>query len=253
MLDGLDNIDWAGVRHFKGPATDVPKLLRDLISKDKKTQSLAIHELFGTIWRHGKVYEAAAKAVPFLYEILENPACSERFSVLWLLAAIANGDAHLQVHDPEKKSEVDQEMLWVENARGAVRQGMKTVFGFLGEEAQDLRLPAVLLLASFPEEAPQIKPVLSSVLIMEKKPEARAGLGLALALLGDFQSEAFRSENTKSSLLSMEALAKACVEDKGMKASAHRAIQDCLLATVGQEDQDWLRGEKKLLDSISLN
>jgi hypothetical protein len=253
VLEGLDNIDWATVEHYKGPATDVPKLLRDLLSNEKKIQSIAIMELFGKIWRHGTVYEATSKVVPFLYEILENPSCSERFSVVWLLGAIANGRSYHQEHNPEKKDEVEKEMIWVKDARSAILKGVKTVLGLLGEKDKDLRLPVVLLLASLPEEAEQITPILSSMLSTEKNVEARAGLGLALALLGDFHFEAFRSENTKLPLVLIETIAKACFHDKGMKVSALQMIEECLLATVGQEDKDWLRNEKILLGPMILN
>ena len=253
MLEGLDKIDWGSLRHGNGSAADVPKLLRDLISTDKKTQSSAILELFGNIWRHGKVYEATAPAVPFLYEVLENPSCFERFSVVWLLGAIANGNSYHPAHDPEKNGESEQEIIWAKNAHRAVQVGVRTILGLLGEKDRDLRLPVVLLLASLPAEAAQITPALSSLLLEEKNTEARAGLGLALALLGDFHLEAFRSENTKLPLVLIETLAKACLHDKGMKASAYQTIEECLLATVGQEDQDWLHDEKKLLDSLNLN
>ena len=253
MLKDLGKVDWENLRHNNGPATDVPKHLRDLISKDRKTQSLAIHNLFSTIWRHGTVYEATAKVVPFLYEILENPSCFEKFSILWLLGAIANGNSYQQVHSPEETNEVDQEMVWVKNAHVAVRQGVKTVLGLLSEKDKDLRLPIILLLVALPEEAAQIKPILSSILSDEKNAEARAGLGLALALLGNFHLEAFRSENTKLPLVLMETLAKACIHDEGMRVSAYQTIEECFLATVGKEDKDWLRDEKTLLGSTSLN
>jgi hypothetical protein len=253
MLEDLEKINWVSIQHCNGPATDVPRLLRDLLSQDKKAQSSAIIELFGNIWHHGMVYEATAQAVPFLYEILENPSCSERFSIVWLLNAIANGSYYHQEHNPEKKNEVEKEMIWVKDAHIAILKGVKTVLGLLGEKDKDLRLPVVLLLASLPEEAAQITPILSSMLSTEKNVETRAGLGLALALLGDFHFEAFRSENTKLPLLLIETLAKACFHDKGMRASANQTIEECLLATVGQEDKDWLRDEKILLDPTSLN
>ena len=210
MLEGLNKIDWEGARHCNGPAADIPKLLRDLLSKDRKVQSTAIHELFGNIWHHGMVYEATALAVPFLYEILEDPSCFERFSVLWLLGAIANGNSHHQVQKPKKNNEVEKGTTWAKNAHDAVRQGVKTVLGLLNEKNKDLRLPIILLLAALSEEAVQITPVLSSILSMEKNVETRAGFGLALALLGDFRFEAFRSENTKLPLVQIEALAKEC-------------------------------------------
>jgi hypothetical protein len=253
LLENLNKIDWGSVSHSNGPAYDVPKLLSDLVSNDRKAQSTAIHELFGNIWRHGTVYEATALAVPFLYEILESPSCFEKFSVLWLLGAIANGSSQHQAHHPEKKDEVEQEMIWVKNAHDAVQQGVKIILGLLGDKDKDLRLPVVLLLAALPEEAGQIKPVLSSVLSKEKNAETRAALGLVLALLGDFHFEAFRSENTKLSLSLIEVLAKECTQNKEMKASAHLTIEECLLATVGQEDRDWLTDEKELLNSTRLN
>ena len=253
MLEGLDNIDWASVEHRKGPATDIPKLLRDLLSNEMKTQSSAIIELFGKIWHHGTVYEATSKVVPFLYEILENPSCAERFSIVWLLGVIANGRSYHQEYNPEKKNEVEKEMIWVKDAHSAILKGVKTVLGLLGEKDKDLRLPVVLLLASLPEEAAQITPILSSILSTEKNVETRAGLGLALALLGDFHLEAFRSENTRLPLVLIETLAKACFRDKGMKVSALQMIEECLLATVGQEDKDWLRDEKIVLGPMILN
>src|SRR5665213_2473125 len=249
MLEGLNKVDWKNVRHFNGPATDVPKLLIDLLSKDKKAQSSAIHELFGNIWHHGRVYEATALAVPFLYEILENPSCSERFSIVWLLGAIAHGSSPHQGHPPEK----NEELIWAKNAHNAVRQGVKTILGLLNDKDKDLRLPVILLLASLPEEAGQIKPILSSMLSMEKNAETRAGLGLALALLGDFHLEAFRSEYTKLPLVLMEALAKACLQDEGKRSSAYQTIEECFLATMEKKDKDWLFDEKKILDSTNPN
>jgi hypothetical protein len=251
VLDDLDKIDWESIRHRDGPATDIPKLLRDLISEDKKAQSGAVLELFKKIWYHGTVYEATSKAVPFLYEILENPSCSERFSIAWLLGSIANGCTNHKEINPKNKNEV--EMIWVKEAHGAILKGVKTALGLLGEIDKDLRLPIILLLASLPEEAAQITPIMSSMLSKEKNDETRAGLGLALALLGDFHFEAFRSENTKLPLLLIETLAKACFHDKRMRFSAYQTIEECLLSTVGQEDKDWLKDENFILDSTNLN
>jgi hypothetical protein len=248
MLEGLNKVDWESVRHSNGPAADVPKLLLDLLSKDRKAQSRAIHDLFGTIWYHGRVYEATAPVVPFLYEILENPACFERFSIVWLLGAIANRGSYSLAHNSENKNEEEKEMLWAKNAHGAVRQGVKTILGLLDDKDKDLRLPVILLLAALPEEAEQIKPALLSVLAAEENNEARAGLGLALALLGDFHLEAFQRENTKLPLVLMETLARACIQDEGMRVSAYQTIEACFLATMEKKDQDWLMDEKTLLN-----
>jgi hypothetical protein len=248
MLENLEKIDWGSVQHCNGPANNIPKLLQDLLSNDKKTQSSAILQLFDNIWHHGTVYEATAPVVPFLYEILENPSCYERFSIVWLLGVIANGTSNLPVQHSEKKN-LEIEMIWAKNAHIAVRQGVKTILGLLDDKDKDLRLPVVLLLTLLPEEAAQITPVLSSILSIEKNSEVRAGLGLALALLGDFHLEAFRSEDTKLPLILIETLAKACTQDETMRASAYLTIEECFLATMEKKDKDWLFDEKALLES----
>ncbi|SRR5665213_430715 len=248
MLEGLNKVDWQKVRHCHGPANNVPKLLRDLLSEDKKTQSSAILHLFDTIWHHGTVYEATALAVPFLYEILENTSCLERFSIVWLLGVIAQGSSRRQARPPETK---DDEWVWAKNSHDAVRQGVKIILGLLDDK--DLRLPVVLLLASLPEEAHQIKPKFLSILSSEEDDEARAGLGLALALLGDFHREAFQCKNTKLPLVLMETLARACMHNEGMRASAYQTIEHSFLATMVQKDKDWLMDEKTLLELNHLN
>ncbi len=252
MLEGLNEVDWKNVRHRNGPADNIPKLLLDLLSKDKKIQSSAILELFDTIWHHGTVYEATAPTVPFLYEVLKNPACFERFSVVWLLFVIANGHS-VYPNDPPEKNRTEKGSIWANNAHGAVRQGVKTILGLLEDKDKDLRLPVVLLLASLPEEAGQIKPRLHSLLSTEESEEVRAGLGLALALLGDLHPEAFQTKNQKLPLTLLVVLAKACAEKNEMRASAYQAIEHCFLSTMEQKDKDWLSDEKILLGSIQQN
>lgn len=50
MLEGLDTIDWASLTHGHGPATDVPGLLRSLLSEDRNVPLEAFAHLFETIW-----------------------------------------------------------------------------------------------------------------------------------------------------------------------------------------------------------
>jgi len=42
MLEGLARIDWANTRPCYGPATDLPDLLRDLISSDLQRREEAL-------------------------------------------------------------------------------------------------------------------------------------------------------------------------------------------------------------------
>src|SRR5262245_59533068 len=98
MLDGLEAVDWASLRHAYGEATDVPGLLRALLSSDPKVREETIYELFGNIWHQGTVYPASAAAVPFLYELLTAPEVQDKPAIAHLLASIAEGVGYLEVH-----------------------------------------------------------------------------------------------------------------------------------------------------------
>jgi hypothetical protein len=66
MLAGLDEIDWAALRHACGAATDVPEWLRSLRSPDPEVRQWA--EENGNIVHQATRYAATAPAVPFLVE-----------------------------------------------------------------------------------------------------------------------------------------------------------------------------------------
>ena len=71
---GLDEIRWDELTHAYGNASDVPGLLRQLAASDPATVSPALGALFGNIWHQGTVYQATAPAVPFLLELVADPA-----------------------------------------------------------------------------------------------------------------------------------------------------------------------------------
>lgn len=98
MLEGLDAVDWASLTHAYGEATDVPGLLRSLLSSDPKVREDAVYELFGNIWHQGTVYSASVAAVPFLYELLTAPGAQGKPAIALLLASIAGGVGYLEVH-----------------------------------------------------------------------------------------------------------------------------------------------------------
>ncbi len=248
MLEGLSKINWDKIRHRNGSASNIPKLLMQLVSKDKKSQKNAIGQIFNDLWFHGMVYEATARAVPSLYEILESPACFERFSVLWLLSAIASGrfrQNDLQEDHPE--------MVWNRNALQAVKQGLSKVLSLLTDGDKDLRLPAILLLVSLREEADQINPVLLRLLSEEQNTDVRAGFGLALAMLGDYQSGAFDLESKRGSMALANSLAKACSANKKMSGFSFKTIEECFTNSLSAANQDWLRDERVLLNNSNFD
>ncbi|PYC65468.1 hypothetical protein C7C45_28475 [Micromonospora arborensis] len=91
MLDGLDDIDWARLGHAYGAADDVPGQLRALLSPDPATRDEALGDLYTNVFHQGNRFEASAYAVPFLLELLADPATPDPAAVAGLLSALAVG------------------------------------------------------------------------------------------------------------------------------------------------------------------
>ncbi|SBT43572.1 HEAT repeat domain-containing protein [Micromonospora auratinigra] len=91
MRPDPDGIDWASLTHAYGSAEDVPGLLRDLRSADDEVRAAALYELYGTVYHQGTRYEASAYAVPFLLDLLADPATPARHELVQLLSCLAVG------------------------------------------------------------------------------------------------------------------------------------------------------------------
>ncbi|MEU6955464.1 hypothetical protein [Streptomyces sp. NPDC045714] len=85
----LDARSWASYTHAYGSAEDVPGCLRALAGDDDAAAEEALSELYSSILHQGSVYEASAKAVPFLARIAA--AGIRTVDVLLLIGGIAEG------------------------------------------------------------------------------------------------------------------------------------------------------------------
>jgi hypothetical protein len=90
-LAGLDEVDWSVVRDAYGPATDIPALLRALVSANPKHREFACELLHQRIWHQGNVYSATAAVIPFLYNLLEADGPHNKEHVASLIGYIADG------------------------------------------------------------------------------------------------------------------------------------------------------------------
>ena len=98
VLDGLDDVPWSELTHAYGKATDVPALIRSLVSADKAEREHALHELFGNIWHQGTVYRATIYALPFLVDLLRDPHTPDRDALALLVASIVAGRGYTEIH-----------------------------------------------------------------------------------------------------------------------------------------------------------
>ncbi|MBN9743625.1 hypothetical protein DMP23_21525 [Amycolatopsis sp. A1MSW2902] len=88
VFSGLDEIDWAGMKHAYGPATDVPDLLRGLVSPDPVVRERALDGMEGAVHHQFDVYDCTVAALPFLLEAAATPGLPGRAGVLELVASI---------------------------------------------------------------------------------------------------------------------------------------------------------------------
>lgn len=190
MLEGLSAIDWGKLHHAYGTAEDVPDQLRALISADAKKRDDALHELFGNIHHQSTIYEATAYAVPFLWEILARSASCDRTGIVSLIGAIANGGGY------HRANPTPQEKAWIAESRAAVRKGLGIAETHLASKDVELRMLCAHILASYPEDAERFRPALRAALQREKDVGRRAGMGMALMILGEPAPDAFASTET---------------------------------------------------------
>jgi hypothetical protein len=93
VFAGLDDIDWAALRHAYGPAGEVPGLLHGLIDADPAIRDEAVDQMYSAVHHQRSVYDATIAAVPFLLEALITPGLPGRRDIADLLASIAYADS----------------------------------------------------------------------------------------------------------------------------------------------------------------
>src|SRR5689334_2516207 len=103
MLETLESVSWSELEHAYGEASEVPDLLRDLVSPEQKVYQGAIDRLWYTVIHQGTVYSSTAHVVPFFCELLEAPDVQNKPELLHYLAAIARGASYYDVHVREKE------------------------------------------------------------------------------------------------------------------------------------------------------
>jgi hypothetical protein len=122
---GLDSVDWGGLAHAYGPATNVPDLLRGLAANDDGWDEV-LSEVCGSVLHQGSTYSSTAATVRVLAGLAAAPqlAPRRRLDLLYILflagSALAQAEAQgyrADAHAAEVRatviSEVDRLLvLW---------------------------------------------------------------------------------------------------------------------------------------------
>jgi hypothetical protein len=74
LWDGLDEVDWASLRHNYGSAEDVPDLLRRCADRNRRRAAEAVGRLENHLYHQGGwICSAASAALPFLLRLAAVP------------------------------------------------------------------------------------------------------------------------------------------------------------------------------------
>ncbi len=190
VLDGLSLTDWAAVDHAYGPATDVPQLIRDLVSDDLTTRALALAELSGNIIHQGTRFSAAPKVVPYLIELVAAPGVPDRSLLLRYLIKLVAGP--FTVRDgfwigsswigTDCHGGPEQQAIAIA-CHDAALPGIPALLNLATGRSHRVRTAAICLLGCLRVERPAIVAALEAHAAKETADAVRAATAFALALL----------------------------------------------------------------------
>lgn len=200
FLTRLDEIDWSKLKHAYGEASDVPVLIRDLLSNDEEVRQNAIYELFGNIWHQGTVYEASSYTVPFLQELLRMPETPDKMMIADLLAEMADGNPYLESASTDEQMglllrksfvedgrDFDQELIdsrhYADATREAVGQELPLLYPYLTCEEPEIRCSIATAFGIYPDHVSETLPFLEDALKAESNEEVQQAIKKSIAKL----------------------------------------------------------------------
>lgn len=172
MFAGIDEVDWASMEHAYGPADDVPGLLQGLASADPAEREGALDGMYGAVHHQGDVYACTLACIPFLFELVADPAVPDRGGIVELLTSIGGIDL-----DEDDEDEIDEdEIEGAANyamAAAAVTAGAGVFFALMADDDPGVRVSAPLALATLHGHPARVLALLRERLAIEQDEEVR--------------------------------------------------------------------------------
>ncbi|MGW1913738.1 HEAT repeat domain-containing protein [Streptomyces sp. NPDC002076] len=165
MFTGIDEVDWASLRHAHGSAEDVPGWLRALASADTAERATALDGMYGALHDQGCVYDSTLACVPFLLSLAAREEVPDRGGIVELLVGIGADSAH---GDPR--------------AREAVCAGAEVFVRLAGDPDPAVRRATASALVHFLPAPARILDLLRQRLRAERDDRVLLALPEALAL-----------------------------------------------------------------------
>ncbi|MFC9336589.1 PBS lyase [Streptomyces sp. NPDC057020] len=243
MLTGIEEVDWASLGHAYGPADDVPELLRGLASADPAERETALDGMYGAVHHQGDVYDSTLACIPFLLELVADPAVQDRGCIVELLTSIGG----IELDDDEELDELDpddEEFIPAANyamAAAAIAAGADVFLGLVSDPDPEVRLAAPCALASLHPEPARVLTLLRERLTVERDTEVRLALVAAVGRIA-LRHAALRTETVDW----LGWLARAA-QDPGLRLAALAQRARCAPGDIPDDIVPWVTG---LLEEI---
>ncbi|MFD6345537.1 HEAT repeat domain-containing protein [Streptomyces roseolus] len=247
MLTGIEEVDWASLGHAYGPADDVPELLRGLASPDPAEREAALDGMYGAVHHQGDVYDSTLACIPFLLELVADPAVQDRGAIVELLTSIGGielDDEDDDLDGPAGPGPGDADFVPAANfamAAAAVAAGADVFLGLLDGPDPEGRLAAPVALASLHPDPALVLSLLRERLTAEPDTEVRLALVAAVGRI------ALRHASLRAETVDWLAWLARAAQDPGLRLAALAQLARC---APGRIPQDIVRWVTELLEEI---
>ncbi|MFI9757184.1 HEAT repeat domain-containing protein [Streptomyces sp. NPDC051963] len=157
MFTGINEVDWAALRHAYGSAEDVPGMLRGLASADRAERDTALDGMYGAVHHQGDVYDSTLACVPFLFALVGREEVPDRAGIVELLVSIGGGDDGAETLSGAYAM-----------ARTAVRAGAQVFVRLAGDPDAGVRRAAAGAVVRFLDEPATVLGLLRERLMVER-------------------------------------------------------------------------------------
>ncbi|ONI75236.1 hypothetical protein ALI144C_41625 [Actinosynnema sp. ALI-1.44] len=173
MFAGLDDVDWASLRHAYGPAVEVPELVRGLVSDDPAEREIALDGMEGGVHHQGSVYDSTVAVIPFLLETVGTAGLPGRGEILKLLSNMGSAGLAALPDDPLRRA-----------AAVAVAQARPVLLRLLADPDRDVRVAVARTLLVCRADVAGVVTAMRARLAVETDAEARLAVISALGVFG---------------------------------------------------------------------
>jgi len=93
MLEKIDKVNWAELKHAYGTCENIPNVVRRLSHPDRAVRQGALSYISENLFHQGTHYEVNEVALPFLLEVAAAPQAPDRIPLYRLLQAMLGSEA----------------------------------------------------------------------------------------------------------------------------------------------------------------